>query len=283
MTKAEIKKKFDEIVAFAEVERFLDTPVKRYSSGMYVRLAFAVAAHLEPEILVVDEVLAVGDAAFQKKCLGKMREVSGGQGRTVLFVSHNMGAIRSLCSRVFWLKNGQIQLDGEAVQIVEKYLKNSVTESKSILDTNGIARIGEFGQSARLTNICLNNGDILKAGDPLKIKFQITASQEIEETSLGIGFSMLDGTRILTIESDLNGRRFKLNPGQSMEVEATLTSLPLQPASYMVDLGIRSGDFHQVDYLGGVFSVDVFPGQNTPGFLANSASPGVRIPAHWEL
>src|SRR5262249_52431672 len=108
MTGAEIRRKFDDIVTFAEVEKFLDTPVKRYSSGMYVRLAFAVAAHLEPEILVVDEVLAVGDAEFQRKCLGKMGEVASG-GRTVLFVSHNMGAVRQLCRNVVWLENGIIK------------------------------------------------------------------------------------------------------------------------------------------------------------------------------
>src|SRR6516165_6607429 len=108
MSRAEIRRKFDEIVGFAEVERFLDTPVKRYSSGMYVRLAFAVAAYLEPEILVIDEVLAVGDAEFQKKCLGKMDEVSRREGRTVLLVSHNMGVLASLCQNAVWLKNGRI-------------------------------------------------------------------------------------------------------------------------------------------------------------------------------
>ena len=122
MTKAEIRKKFDEIVAFAEVERFLDTPVKRYSSGMYVRLAFAVAAHLEPEILVVDEVLAVGDAEFQKKCLGKMKDVAT-DGRTVLFVSHNMTAVRSLCSRAILLQKGKITGEGDADGCIRQYLQ----------------------------------------------------------------------------------------------------------------------------------------------------------------
>jgi lipopolysaccharide transport system ATP-binding protein len=121
MTRAEIRTKFDEIVAFAEVERFLDTPVKRYSSGMYVRLAFAVAAHLEPEILVVDEVLAVGDAEFQKKCLGKMRDVAG-HGRTVLFVSHNMAAIRALCPRSLLLVSGHLEAAGETPDVVLKYV-----------------------------------------------------------------------------------------------------------------------------------------------------------------
>jgi lipopolysaccharide transport system ATP-binding protein len=122
MTRAEIRRKFDEIVAFAEVETFLDTPVKRYSSGMYVRLAFAVAAHLEPEILIVDEVLAVGDAEFQKKCLGKMKSVSTDEGRTVLFVSHNMTAITSLCSRAMLLADGQISAIGPAGAITMQYL-----------------------------------------------------------------------------------------------------------------------------------------------------------------
>ncbi|MDY6786069.1 MAG: ABC transporter ATP-binding protein [Cyanobacteriota bacterium] len=125
MSKAEIRHKFDEIVAFAEVEKFLDTPVKRYSSGMYVRLAFAVAAHLEPEILVVDEVLAVGDATFQKKCLGKMKDV-GQEGRTVLFVSHNMAAVSQLCSQVLILERGQLIKRGSAQSTIESYLKTGI-------------------------------------------------------------------------------------------------------------------------------------------------------------
>jgi lipopolysaccharide transport system ATP-binding protein len=122
MTRAEIRRKFDEIVAFAEVERFLDTPVKRYSSGMYVRLAFAVAAHLEPEILIVDEVLAVGDAEFQKKCLGRMRTVAAGDGRTVIFVSHNMTAISGLCDRAILLETGAIAAEGAAREVMGRYL-----------------------------------------------------------------------------------------------------------------------------------------------------------------
>ena len=125
MRRADIERKFDEIVDFAEVEKFIDTPVKHYSSGMYLRLAFAVAAHLEPEILVVDEVLAVGDAAFQKKCLGKMGDVAG-EGRTVLFVSHNMTAVKSLCSRAIWLDKGQIAKTGEVSQVVGNYLQLGV-------------------------------------------------------------------------------------------------------------------------------------------------------------
>jgi lipopolysaccharide transport system ATP-binding protein len=133
MTRGEIRRKFDEIVAFAEVEKFLDTPVKRYSSGMYVRLAFAVAAHLEPELLVVDEVLAVGDAEFQKKCLGKMSEVAAG-GRTVLFVSHNMSAVRQLCESGIWLEGGQIKKIGPIGIVARAYSD----------DTRGRANSGDF-------------------------------------------------------------------------------------------------------------------------------------------
>ena len=126
MRKAEIDRKFDEIVAFAEIEQFLDTPVKRYSSGMYVRLAFAVAAHLEPEILIVDEVLAVGDFAFQKKCLGKMHDVATGDGRTILFVSHNIGALAQLCDRGILLENGTVTTIGPIQDVIEHYLKSGL-------------------------------------------------------------------------------------------------------------------------------------------------------------
>lgn len=139
MTRAEISSKFDEIVAFAEIEKFLDTPVKRYSSGMYVRLAFAVAAHLDPEILIVDEVLAVGDAQFQAKCIGKMQDVARGGGRTVLFVSHNMGAVQSLCSRVILLKQGSTIYDGATAEGTVCYLasKSQSSSVKRLPQSNG--------------------------------------------------------------------------------------------------------------------------------------------------
>ena len=141
MSRAEIRKKFDEIVAFAEVEKFLDTPVKRYSSGMYVRLAFAVAAHLEPEILVVDEVLAVGDAAFQKKCLGKMKDVAG-HGRTVLFVSHNMSAVQSLCESAIFLNNGSVEALGKPEELINRYL-GSFETAQTAKDYRGTGANGD--------------------------------------------------------------------------------------------------------------------------------------------
>jgi lipopolysaccharide transport system ATP-binding protein len=135
MRKAEIARKFDEIVEFSGCARYIDTPVKRYSSGMYVRLAFAVAAHLEPEILIVDEVLAVGDAEFQKKCLGKMKDVAG-HGRTILFVSHNMSAVMNLCTRCLYTKNGMIAADGETARVVDCYLRDNAVNKSEVSFTS---------------------------------------------------------------------------------------------------------------------------------------------------
>ena len=158
MTQREIRSKFDEIVAFAEVDRFLDTPVKRYSSGMYVRLAFAVAAHLEPEILVVDEVLAVGDAEFQKKCLGKMSEVAGG-GRTVLFVSHNLGAMRSLCSRAIVMADGKILASAPAAQAIEIYLQSLTTHPEEGFDRRWKNSEMPGDETLKVTGVSLTTSD----------------------------------------------------------------------------------------------------------------------------
>jgi lipopolysaccharide transport system ATP-binding protein len=166
MSRKEIKKKFDDIVEFSGVERFLDTPVKRYSSGMYVRLAFAVAAYLEPEILVVDEVLAVGDAEFQKKCLGKMNEVSR-SGRTVLFVSHNMAAVKSLCTKGIVLQNGQIKFQGGAMDAVSVYQSLGLTASKSVKDwpSNEIIKIKNFTVNAI-------KGDLISISSGISFKLE---------------------------------------------------------------------------------------------------------------
>ncbi len=159
MSKTEIKRKFEEIVAFSEVEKFLDTPVKRYSSGMYVRLAFAVAAHLEPEILIVDEVLAVGDAAFQKKCLGKMGDVASKEGRTVLFVSHNMTTVRALCQKAYLLESGQIAYQGSTSEAIDRYLQS--IKSLMMSDSTSLAeRTDRSGDgSAMMIGITVEDAD----------------------------------------------------------------------------------------------------------------------------
>lgn len=165
MRKQEIKRKFDEIVSFSGVDRYVDTPVKRYSSGMYVRLAFAVAAHLESEILIVDEVLAVGDAEFQKKCLGKMGEVSKGEGRTVLFVSHNMGSIAQLCNKSILLKNGQLECSGTPNDVINYYLDSKVKQANFVCEGrkigNFIKQVEFINESGRCQNDFLYTENIL--------------------------------------------------------------------------------------------------------------------------
>ncbi|ACU06826.1 Polysaccharide ABC transporter, ATP-binding protein [Flavobacteriaceae bacterium 3519-10] len=178
MRRHEIKRKFDEIVDFAGVERYIDTPVKRYSSGMYVRLAFAVAAHLESEILIVDEVLAVGDAEFQKKCLGKMGDVSKGEGRTVLFVSHNMAAVKNLCNHGILLENGNIDCIGNIDKVVNNYLYLSKNDAKS----NFYAKDNQVLKSVEIITDFAN----IKIGESLRIKFDLNCISPTTQIHLGI-------------------------------------------------------------------------------------------------
>jgi len=185
MTKEEIKQKFDGIVAFAEMKKFIDTPVKRYSSGMYVRLAFAVAAHLEPEILVVDEVLAVGDAAFQMKCLGKMKDVAK-EGRTVLFVSHNMEAIAKLCERVFLLDQGKLISSGPANEIIEQYLKNALSFDASSPE-NTFPSDPDKRMQINAMRVLRDNGEpsnVLDRAFPFKIIIEYEVRQPTENASI---------------------------------------------------------------------------------------------------
>ena len=195
MTRQEIKRKYDEIVAFAEVDKFLDTPVKRYSSGMYVRLAFAVAAHLEPEILLVDEVLAVGDVAFQQKCLGKMEEVAG-VGRTVLFVSHNMGSIGRLCQTALLLEQGRVVCSGDVRQVIARYLQGIVTreaevflppdETKTIMQIRSVRTLDHSGKPA----------STLDRSVPFRVEIKYDVRQRVTGAYVAFNLNVADGTRI---------------------------------------------------------------------------------------
>jgi lipopolysaccharide transport system ATP-binding protein len=185
MSRQDIKKKFDEIVAFSEVEKFLDTPVKRYSSGMYVRLAFAVAAHLEPEILIVDEVLAVGDAQFQKKCLGKMEEV-GNEGRTVLFVSHNMTAVQSLCKKALLLNNGRIIDMGTAYDVVGHYLSSSKKEQRPLYKfASNKNRKGNI-RKISIYNLKNELSSLIDINESFTIKVEYVLNETLKDSTVGI-------------------------------------------------------------------------------------------------
>ncbi|SDW85818.1 lipopolysaccharide transport system ATP-binding protein [Lutibacter oricola] len=189
MTKKEITSKIDEIIGFAGVERYIDTPTKRYSSGMTVRLAFAVAAHLEPEILVVDEVLAVGDAEFQKKAIGKMQDISKGEGRTVLFVSHNMAAVQSLCSRVVVLDNGKLVYEGEVAESVEYYsaICRERLKKEYVIHNNVLGKVKLSNLKVLNTdNSLLKNGESLMLGDTFKIEFNVKIFEDIKDLSFAL-------------------------------------------------------------------------------------------------
>ena len=188
MTRAEIKRKFDEIVAFAEVERFLDTPVKRYSSGMYVRLAFAVAAHLDPEILLIDEVLAVGDAEFQKKCLAKMEDVAANEGRTVIFVSHNMDAVCHLCSRCILLRQGEVAKSGDAAEVVATYLGGEQDQAP-VIDFPPVDSEASF-QFAGLHNPKGQATTSFSTSEPVLLKCLFKVRRQIE--GLQFSFAVLN-------------------------------------------------------------------------------------------
>ena len=278
MSRAEIRQKFDEIVAFAEVEKFLDTPVKRYSSGMYVRLAFAVAAHLEPEILIVDEVLAVGDAQFQKKCLGKMQDVAHG-GRTVLFVSHNMGSIASLCTRAIWLDCGSLRLTGPAKKVVNDYLRLNPTYASKVVLSEFIRN--QTDPRLRIQSLTWLKETPPEHDQPLRARIEFKVESPVEDLTVGIGFSTLEGLRLVTYETDFqDGFRPSLTTPGVYVVEVEIPSLPLAPAVYSVDVGCRSGDFYALDYVPGGVQVEVVPGPTTPGYVVRQDG-GVRLSSYW--
>jgi lipopolysaccharide transport system ATP-binding protein len=281
MTKAEIRKKFDEIVAFSEIEDFIDTPVKRYSSGMYVRLAFAVAAHLEPEILICDEVLAVGDAEFQKKCLGKMQDVSQREGRTVLFVSHNLGVVRNLCQDACWFDAGKIKKIGSSIEITEAFLRQGVASVGRVVHLGPMERTHNFGQLLRLDKLEWGSEPPLVHDGGMSASITFKAMANIDDLSVSIGFSNFEGTRLVTYESDLFGPRQRISKGNSGVCTFRADALPLAPGNYVVDIGARSGDLHGVDFLAGFTQIEVVPNRRTPGnLLATGAS--VRIPSEWQ-
>ena len=239
MSKKEIDRKFDEIIDFAEVEKFLDTPVKRYSSGMYVRLAFAVAAHLEPEILIVDEVLAVGDAAFQKKCLGKMREVSG-SGRTILFVSHNMAAIQNLCDKCVYLKNGQLVDYGKSELIIPQYLQS--THATSGVDlSNRPDRMGNGKLRYRSFQILDKNKQVTEhamCGSPLYIDLDVEGASDanLSYVRFSVAFDDDYGNRITHMGNDITNQLFEKLPAGPNKIRISIPKLPLKGGEYTVTL-----------------------------------------------
>ena len=253
MGRVEIDKKFDEIVAFSEVEKFLDTPVKRYSSGMSVRLAFSVAAHLEPEILMVDEVLAVGDAAFQKKCLGKMDNVAQ-QGRTILFVSHNMGAITQLCPRCIWLDDGQIKEIGESTSIVSSYLNETIAISEKV-ETEYVEDMNKEAQllRARLLNNKHQLTRTFHCDEPVTLELLFQVRKYLPGMYGFLSISRSDGPEVLISDSmDLGENSLgNLSEGRYL-VYITIPSRSLAAGEYTVYLNFTTDQAVNVDSPGRV-------------------------------
>ena len=234
MRKAEVQSKFDDIVSFAEVERFIDTPVKRYSSGMYVRLAFAVAAHLDADIMVIDEVLAVGDARFQQKCLGKMEEASTKEGRTVLFVSHNMTAVKNLCSRAILFEGGRLTADGETSRVVHDYLANQ----QGVL-SGSVAHDDDVGiEKVVLRNSRGEQTSEFAPGSDLSIELTYVAKYKINRPSFWVTVGSTEGSHFAA-NMLIDGHTPSVIEGRG-SIRCVFHNLPLLPKTYIISLGVRS-------------------------------------------
>jgi lipopolysaccharide transport system ATP-binding protein len=266
MKRVEIGRKFDEIVAFAETEPFIDTPVKHYSSGMYMRLAFAVAAHLEPEILVVDEVLAVGDQAFQKKCLGKMGDVTR-QGRTVLFVSHNLDAIQRLCPRSLLLDKGRLVMAGHSAEVVGQYLSAGSYQAApdQWIQLDSVSRIGSGEARFAAVQYSSLNGMVgyrPYSNGPLEFSLCIVSDVARTAGSLAITIYSQAGTKLVDMDTNAIGRGIELRPGEN-ELRLRLEKLYLNPGLYRVGLWLadpiraqRTGGAY--DFIETAFEMEVY-------------------------
>jgi lipopolysaccharide transport system ATP-binding protein len=260
MKKKEITARFDDIVEFAEISKFLDTPVKRYSSGMYVRLAFAVAAHLDPEILIVDEVLAVGDAEFQKKCLGKIRDVSLSGERTVLFVSHNMAAVTTLCQRVIELKSGQVNADGDTQSVVSSYLsaKSYVHAEDGDLSAHPgrAAGLPVILTSARLREESGNPVSAIKPGQRVTIELSLSSAEPLRNPKISMAFENSRGERIFAIATYLSPDSVSRITASSC-VRAKFQFPALIPGQYYFEVTLAGPDGNVLDRVDDAIRVEV--------------------------
>lgn len=260
MSRREIRAKFDEIVAFSDMESFLDTPVKRYSSGMFVRLAFAIAAHLQPEVLIVDEVLAVGDASFQKKCLGKMQDVSR-EGRTVLFVSHDLTAVRRLCTRAILLSQGQVVTIGPTADVVSEYLarESVLTPPGQTVDLRPLRRKGT--KSVRFTEITFDGGPDgapVFSGGPLHARMKLDAETPTVADSLSVTIFDRTGFRLVHADTVKLDRPIALQPG-SNSVQMAIKAVQLQPGTYTLGLSVGQWPETVFDAIDTACDIEIVP------------------------
>jgi len=291
MRKKEITHKLDEIIDFSGVERYIDTPVKRYSSGMYVRLAFAVAAHLESEIMIVDEVLAVGDAEFQKKCLGKMGEVSKGEGRTVLFVSHNMAAVSTLCSRAILLSDGLINYSGNVEDALNKYLATRKIESEGVIKFSGneSERFGEKKYakwlSIKLLNQNNNVTDIFRMGEKMKISLELEVFKPSDDFEIGIAIGNLQDVYPHYLVSPWEGFSALKKTGKTI-IEVEIPQLFIFPGGYLITIWICIKGAYYDDAIHNAIQFKVEEGkvnQHDTYFERFSRNTQVYTPTFWSI
>ena len=287
MKRREIVAKFDAIVAFAEVEKFLDTPVKRYSSGMYVRLAFAVAAHLEPEILIVDEVLAVGDAEFQKRCLGKMKEISEAGARTVLFVSHNMAAVSALCTRALLLSHGSLKADGSPASVIQDYLIPATVDVEGGADlraAEGRPRgVTPVFTSLRVLGPSGKQAAALLPGDPVSIELSLSLARPLRAPRIGVGVNNARGDRIFALATYLSPQPVARVAGDA-SIEASFRLPPLYPGRYSLDISLSAEEGPFIDQVEGAAAFEVvqdgYLGSSHPYFPEMGM---VLVPSTWRV
>ena len=284
MSRAEIRKNFDQIVAFSEVEKFLDTPVKRYSSGMYVRLAFSVAAHLEPEILIVDEVLAVGDVAFQQKCLGKMQGIAETDGRTVLFVSHNMASIRQLCQRVVLLREGRVAVIGKPDEGIGHYLSDAVRARHVDLadwadrETTGEAKIVEMELQPGT-----EGGATLTMGESFAVRFRAEIAEPLQDPVFGVVVHDALGNPLLDLRSAHQGLKVGRVDG-TITVRVDVQGLGLYPGSYFLSPWITdSACKRNIDFPRLCCAFDVRPMTNDTDLQLDEAWGKYFVPSSWSV
>ncbi len=271
MSRAEVTARFDEIVAFAEIDQFLDTPVKRYSSGMYVRLAFAIAAHLEPEILILDEVLAVGDADFQRKCLDRMSEISTSDGRTILLVSHNMQALRRLCSKCLYLERGRSLGIMPVEDAIARYAQH-LTPSPLVVPLSARPRGPGEGTRVRLQSIGTAGGQAIRYAHPVNFHLDFTLKEPVHRFAVGLGFSTRENQRVLTLDSDTMQPPLDLAAGH-WRITLGLDFWPLPPGQYHVSCAAIEGASYP-DTLTDVALWDVLPA--TADETTHRGSPNAR-------
>jgi lipopolysaccharide transport system ATP-binding protein len=285
MRKREINAKFDEIVDFSGVEKFIDTPVKRYSSGMYLRLAFAVAAHLEPEVLLVDEVLAVGDAEFQKKCLGKMGDVTS-SGRTILFVSHNMGAVQNLCPRSLVLSEGEILFDDVTSKAIPRYLDslNKVETHESLFDVP--REQAHWGYALRISNVTILDQDekpasVLPLGMPFSVEMECVCLEDLQNVSLVLGIDTIMTTPVTTVASEEVGQLFHGRKGDVFKAKVHFADFMLNTGRYYVRASARSGK-RSLDWLRSAAAFDVSDYRDNKAASLEVLDGVVRYVPQWQ-